>query len=156
MLFGVFGAKKRQKALKKHSLGHSEPGAPTHSKSTPEGTFWPGPLSTPVNGGWDLWDLLPLVKLEEHHLRFGDCPKERGVLQCVLLPPSPHSYYTLPHFARGNVYNQRFRKGVGGRRGWREEILHMPEIQASFLYPFSYAPLGEGGHISGELFARDL
>ena len=27
----------------------------------------------------------------------------------------------------------------------------MPEIQASFLYPFSYAPLGEGGHISGEL-----
>ena len=28
----------------------------------------------------------------------------------------------------------------------------MTEIQASFLYPFSYAPLGEGGHISGELF----
>ena len=27
----------------------------------------------------------------------------------------------------------------------------MPEIDASFLYPFSYAPLGEGGHISGEL-----
>ena len=38
------------------------------------------------------------------------------------------------------------------KRGWREEILHMPEIQASFLHPVSYAPLGEGGHISGERF----
>ena len=28
----------------------------------------------------------------------------------------------------------------------------MPEIQASFLYLFSYAPLGEGGHITGERF----
>ena len=27
----------------------------------------------------------------------------------------------------------------------------MPEIEASFLYPFSYA-LGEGGHIAEELF----
>ena len=32
----------------------------------------------------------------------------------------------------------------------------MPEIQASFLYPFSYAPLGEGGHISGKLFGLFL
>ena len=45
-----------------------------------------------------------------------------------------------------------FEKGLADRGGWREEILHMPEIQASFLYPFSYAPLGEGGQISGELF----
>ena len=29
--------------------------------------------------------------------------------------------------------------------GWREEILPMPEIEASFLHPHSYAPLGEGG-----------
>ena len=28
----------------------------------------------------------------------------------------------------------------------------MSEIQASFLHRFSYAPLGEGGHISGVLF----
>ena len=35
---------------------------------------------------------------------------------------------------------------------WREEALQRPEIQASFLYPFSYAPLGEWGCISGELF----
>ena len=34
----VFGAKKHQKTLKKHSLGHSEPGAQKHSKSTPGGT----------------------------------------------------------------------------------------------------------------------
>ena len=28
----------------------------------------------------------------------------------------------------------------------------MQEIQASFLCPCSYAPLGDGGHISGEFF----
>ena len=40
--------------------------------------------------------------------------------------------------------NERsFEKGLADRGGWREEILHMPGIQASFLYPFSYAPLGE-------------
>ena len=38
-----------------------------------------------------------------------------------------------------------FEKGLAERGGWHEEILHRPEIQASFLYPFSYAPLGEGG-----------
>ena len=48
--FGLFGAKKRQKTLKKHSLGHSEPGAQNTEKA---GTFRPGPLSTPVNGGPD-------------------------------------------------------------------------------------------------------
>ena len=39
------------------------------------------------------------------------------------------------------------------KRGWRTERLARgnPRIRASFLYPFSYAPLGEGGHISGEL-----
>ena len=42
--------------------------------------------------------------------------------------------------------SQKFRKGVGGQSGLaRGKILHMPEIQASFLYPFSYALLGEGG-----------
>ena len=39
-----------KKAVEKHSLGHSEAGAQNHSTSTPWGTFWPGPLSTPVNG----------------------------------------------------------------------------------------------------------
>ena len=43
-------------------------------------------------------------------------------------------------------------RGLADREGWREEILHMPNIQASFLCPFSYAFLGEGGHIFGELF----
>ena len=49
-----------------------------------------------------------------------------------------------------------FEKGLADRGGWREEILDAPGVQASFLYPFSYAPLGEGGHISGELFWRFL
>ena len=43
-------------------------------------------------------------------------------------------------------------EGLADRGGRREETLHMPEIQPSFLYPFSYVPLGEGGHISGEPF----
>ena len=45
-------------------------------------------------------------------------------------------FYIPPH--------QKFRKGLADRGGWRKEILQKPEIQASFLYPFSYAPLGEG------------
>ena len=32
-------------------MGHSEAGAQKRSKNTPWGTFWPGPLGTPVNGG---------------------------------------------------------------------------------------------------------
>ena len=38
------GLKMRHSALKKHSLGHSEPGAHKCSKSTPGGTFRPGAL----------------------------------------------------------------------------------------------------------------
>ena len=49
----LFRLKKRPEALKKHSLGHSEPDAQKHSKSTPWGTFRPGALGTPVNGGRD-------------------------------------------------------------------------------------------------------
>ena len=49
-----------------------------------------------------------------------------------------------------------FEKGLADRGGWREETLQRPEIQASFLYPFSYAPLGEWEHISGELFGLSL
>ena len=44
-----------------------------------------------------------------------------------------------------------FEKGLADRGGWSEDALHRPEIEASFLYPLSYAPLGEGGQISGEL-----
>ena len=52
VLFECF-LKKGQKALKDHSLGRSEAGAQNCSKSTPWGTFRPGPRSTPVNGGRD-------------------------------------------------------------------------------------------------------
>ena len=38
-----------------------------------------------------------------------------------------------------------FEKGLAVREGCREEILPMPEIEASFLYPFSSAPLGDVG-----------
>ena len=48
-----FWPTKCQKTLKKHSSGHSEAGAQNCSKSTPWGTFRPGPRSTPVNGGRD-------------------------------------------------------------------------------------------------------
>ena len=34
-------------------FGHSEASAQNHSKCTPWGTFRPGPLNTPVNGGRD-------------------------------------------------------------------------------------------------------
>ena len=43
------------------------------------------------------------------------------------------------------------------KRSWRtewvgrEEVIQRPETQASFLYPFPYAPFREGGHISGQL-----
>ena len=33
----------------------------------------------------------------------------------------------------------------GGQRGLARRDFPMPEIEASFLHPFSYAPLGEGG-----------
>ena len=47
----------------------------------------------------------------------------------------------------GGVRNtiRGFEKGLADTGGWREELLPMPEIEASFLHPFSYSPLGEGG-----------
>ena len=47
--------------------------------------------------------------------------------------------------------DQKFEKGLADRGGWRQEVLPKPEIEATFLHPFSYAPLGEEGHNSGEL-----
>ena len=54
VFFECFLAFFRPKNHSKNTLlGHSEPGAQKHSKSTPchWGTFRPGPLGTPVNGG---------------------------------------------------------------------------------------------------------
>ena len=46
----------------------------------------------------------------------------------------------------GLVFRFRsFDKGLADRGGWREEIRPMPEIEASFLHPFSYAPLRSRG-----------
>ena len=66
VFFGVLGSKKRQKALKKHSLGHSEPGP----KSTPWGTFRPGALSSPVNGGRNRKAMRPRSRaVRQNHAR---------------------------------------------------------------------------------------
>ena len=54
------------------------------------------------------------------------------------------------HFSVGSAVIRSFEKGLAVRGGCREETLSVPEIEASFLYPFSYAPLGEGGHATGE------
>ena len=51
-----------------------------------------------------------------------------------------------------SVIIRSFEKGLADRRGCREEFLPVPEIEVSFLHPFSHPPLGEGGHISGERF----
>ena len=45
-----------------------------------------------------------------------------------------------------------FEKRLADRGGWREEILPLPQIQASFLHPLSFF-LGEGGHNSGDQFS---
>ena len=50
----------------------------------------------------------------------------------------------IPDKASHHIH-QKFRKGVGG-----QEIL---EVEASFLHPFSYAPLGEEPHTPGDLFS---
>ena len=48
-------------------------------------------------------------------------------------------YECKPHKAWlfEDAQGQKFRKGVGDRRAWREEILPVPETQASFLQPFA-------------------
>ena len=51
---------------------------------------------------------------------------------------------------------QKFRKGVGGQRGLPRGNPSKTRNSGLFLYPFSYAPLGEWGHISGELFGPFL
>ena len=53
----------------------------------------------------------------------------------------------------GPSQSQKCRKGVGGQRGWHEEILPVPEIQTSFLCPFPMPPLGEGERNSGDQFS---
>ena len=48
---GGFGAPKVQKTLRKHSLGHSETGAPNRSKALRGALSGQGPRAPPVNGG---------------------------------------------------------------------------------------------------------
>ena len=78
VLFGVFRPKKRQNALEKHSLGHSEAGAQNCSKSTPWGTFRPGPRGTPVNGGWNCKSG-EFLSNGGHYTNFTSCPRKMFV-----------------------------------------------------------------------------
>ena len=75
------------------------------------------------------------------------CRQYRKALLCCLMLKGH-----LDHLNHRGIKIRSFEKGLADRGGRREEILQRPEIQAAFLYPFSYAPLGEWGHISGELF----
>ena len=58
---------------------------------------------------------------------------------CTVIPIAMQNV-SYPLFA----YLRSFRKGLADRGGWCQEVLPMP--------PFYYAPLGEEGHISGEMF----
>ena len=83
----------------------------------------------------------------------GYCTKLRSEDIFYLFSSQKKSRFASDLLRRGNRASFRsFEKGLADRGGWCEEILHMPEIQVSFLYPSSCATLGEGGHISGELF----
>ena len=53
VLFGTFRARKTLKSTQKALFRALRARCQNHSKSTPGGTFQPGPLSTPVDGGWD-------------------------------------------------------------------------------------------------------
>ena len=59
---------------------------------------------------------------------------------------SLHSREYIHSIHANSGHYQKFRKGVGGQRGLSRRN------PSYFLYPFSYAPLGKGGHISGELY----
>ena len=95
-----------------------------------------------ISGYWS-WKLYPMQSSK----REGCCPEAMHAQDWSSTTESTaHEHESLV----SNV--QKFRKGLAVRGGCREEILPMPEIEASFLYPFSYAFLGEGGCLTGELF----
>ena len=75
-----------------------------------------------------------------------------GVLTVCPFPQSVGAPPEVLQHKFGGVL-QKFRKGVGGRGGWREEILPVPEIQTSFCALLPMPPLGEGEHNSGGQFS---
>ena len=60
-------------------------------------------------------------------------------------PKLPRKFPRHPHRGQPVSMVRSFEMGLAGRGDWREEILPMPEIQASFLCHFSYATLGRRG-----------
>ena len=78
----------------------------------------------------------------------------QGPLRFLHLPPNPtcarSHIWGFPIFSDPSV--RGFEKGLADRGGWREEILPVPEIQASFCILLPIPPLGEDGHNSGQQF----
>ena len=52
----------------------------------------------------------------------------------------------------GDIFRS-FEKGLADGGGWREEILPMMQIQASFLHPFSCPPYEKGTQFGGHFVA---
>ena len=58
-----------------------------------------------------------------------------------------------PKLLRNPSRIRSFEKGLADGGGWREEILPMPEIQASFLHSFSIPPMRRATHFWGPFLA---
>ena len=82
MSLGTWLGVPRKRFAKKHSLGHSEPGAQKHPRSTPWGTFQPGAPghSCKRRPGWQLFFLAWTMALETSTLRFS-CRSSRAELK---------------------------------------------------------------------------
>ena len=65
-------------------------------------------------------------------------------------------YFLLLFFFLVQGFFRSFEKGLAGRGGWREEILPIPEVQASFCALFPMPTLGERNKILGINFCCSL
>ena len=92
------------KSTQKYSLGHSEPDAQKHSKSTPWGTFRPASLGTPVNGGRDRNTSVHNLQAIVHEF------------QRVALSPQELPFGTSPHRTRRRGRPPRRAQSIRG--GW--------------------------------------
>ena len=134
--------KGRKSTPKRYSLGHSEGGAQNCSRSTPWGTFRPGPRSTPVNGGrvrnhrqpftWYLClclFLLLVVSSLQWRLRM---PKGSFHISCRC---QMMEAFLVPRFVAEPPVNFRYLPGSSERgrcRRGRSEIPHFPSKLQSF------------------------
>ena len=72
---------------------------------------------------------------------------------CLNSPSWPASQFTVCTSPLKGAFEKRKKsEGLADRGGWREEILPMPETDASFLHPFSLCPLGGRRTVGGKPF----